>query len=183
MNITKTQIATLATLGAALCSGSALASNFNLGINDDTVEVGIYAPLSMASRLSADYLYHDKDGDMLALGFQATNRTNRGNIGLGLKAVKLWSDIRENGHAVALGGDYSVMVAPQTTLAFSAYYAPSVLSASGVERFYHLDAKAIYALMPNADLFAGYRDVHFSFENQRSQTLDQSFYVGASLKF
>jgi len=173
----------IASLGAALISSSAAASNFNLGLNDDTVEVGIYAPLSNASRLSADYLYHDTDGEMLALGFQVTNRTHRGNIALGVKAVKLWSDIRDNGNVFAIGGDYSLMVAPQTTVSLSAYYAPSVLSFSGIERFYHADAKVSYALMPNADVFLGYRDVHFSFENQRSQTLDQSFYLGASLKF
>ncbi|HEY5717222.1 MAG TPA: YfaZ family outer membrane protein [Motiliproteus sp.] len=177
------KIASIATLSAALFSGSALASNFNIGINNDTVDLGLYAPISNASRLSADYLYHDTDGDMLALGFQVTNRTNRGTMALGVKAVKLWSNIRSNGHAFALGGDFSMPVAPQASAAVSLYYAPSVLAASGLDRYFHFDARGIYALMPNADVYVGYRSVNFKFDNNRDQKLDQSLYLGASLKF
>ena len=180
---TRLSFSILAAASTALLSSTTMASDFNLGINNDTVEVGLYAPLSQSSRFSADYLYHDQDGDMLELGFQVTNRVARGNMALGLKAVKLWSDVRDNGHAFAIGGDYSLMVAPKTSIALSAYYAPSVLSYSGVDRFYHADAKVVYDLMPNADVYVGYRDVHFKFENARSQTLDQSLYLGATLKF
>ncbi|WP_210396636.1 YfaZ family outer membrane protein [Motiliproteus sediminis] len=183
MTPTSATKATLAGLAVALISSAANASDFNFGINNDTIELGLYAPMSTTSRLSAEYFYHDEDGKTLGLGYQVTNRTQMGDVAIGGKLVKLWSDKRDNGHAFAIGGDYKLPLDHKLWLGLSAYYAPSVLSSSGVDRYYHADIKVGYNLMPNADLFVGYRDIHFKFDNQPSLTLEQGAYLGAQLKF
>lgn len=174
----------LAGLGVALVCGQAIASDFNFAINDDTLEAGLFAPASNASRVSAEYFYHDDDGKTLGLGYQVTSGAGEGDdIALGGKLVKLWSDKRENGHVFAIGGDYGRPITDQVSLVISAYYAPSVLSFSGIDRYYNADVKLAYKLMPTADLFVGYRDIHFKFDHQHNMTLEQGGYLGARLKF
>ncbi|MEH6824181.1 MAG: YfaZ family outer membrane protein [Motiliproteus sp.] len=170
-------------LGVALLSTSAAAGTFNLGINDDTLDVGLKASLSSTGQFSANYLYSETEGKTADLGFQTVHNAAGKQIALGVKLMKLWAERRDNGHAVALGGDFRMPVAPSITAAIAGYYAPTVLSSSGIENYYSIDAKLMYALMPTADLYVGYRDVHFKFDTERDLTFAQNFYLGAELKF
>ncbi|MEH6470957.1 MAG: YfaZ family outer membrane protein [Halopseudomonas sp.] len=170
-------------MSAALLSSAVSANTFNLGLNNDTVEAGLKIPFSASGQISANYLYADDEGKILDIGFQTIHNSSNNRIELGGKLLKLWSKKRNNGQAFALGGAYRMPVAPSITAAIEAYYAPSVLSWSGVDRFYNIDAKLMYEVMPTADLYLGYRDVHFKFDSESDQTLDQSFYLGAELKF
>ena len=170
-------------MGIALLSSTAAAATFNLGINDDTLEVGLKSSLSSTSQVSANYIYAEKRGKVLDLGFQTVNNAAGNRIAIGGKLLKLWSKTHDNGHAVALGGDFRMPIVPSVTAAIAAYYAPSVLSSSGIDNYYHIDAKLMYAVMPTTDLYLGYRDVQFKFDNNTDQTLNQSFYLGAELKF
>ena len=170
-------------LGGMLLSTTVAANTLNLGLNNDTIEAGVGLPFGMAGRFVGNYLYHKDQGKQFELGVQTEQDTGISKVTLGAKYVKLRSKTRVNGQAVALGGSYKMTVMPATTLLLGGDYAPSVLASNGADRYYRIDAKLMYELMPTADVGLGYRDVHYKFENQPEQTLDQSFYVGAELKF
>ncbi len=170
-------------IGLCLVSATAGASTFNLGINNDSVGVGLKSTLSRTSQFNANYLYTDKQGKTLDLGFLTVNNSGGKRMAIGGKVLKLWSKRRNNGHAMALGGDFRMPIMPGISATIEGYFAPTVLSASGIENYYSIDARLMYAIMPTADLYLGYRDLEFRFENERDQTLDQSFYLGVEFKF
>jgi len=170
-------------LSLSLFSATAAASTFNLGINNDSVGAGLKSTISSTSEFTINYLYADEEGKALDLGFLTVNNSRGKRIALGGKALKLWSKTRDNGHVFALGGDVRVPIIPSLSAAIEGYFAPSVLSSSGIENYYSIDAKLMYSIMPTADLYLGYRDVEFKFENEQDQTLDQSFYLGVEFKF
>lgn len=175
----------LAGIGLGVLSSPVLANEFGIGINNDTAELSVSAPVAISGQLSGNYLEVEDQGEVLEVGFLTLHHNSSGTrtTGLGVKMVKLWSDHRENGHAGSIGFEYRMPVMPALDLELSAYYGPSVLASSGVDRFYRVDAKLLYALMPTGDVFVGYRDLEFKFDHQPDQTLDQSFFVGAEFKF
>ncbi|MFT6915507.1 MAG: hypothetical protein ACJAWL_001816 [Motiliproteus sp.] len=170
-------------LSIALLSSTAGASTFNIGINNDTLDLGLKSTLSATSQFTANYLYVEDQGKALDLGWLTVNNTGGNRIAIGGKILKLWSEQRDNGHLLALGGDIRMPITPGLSAAIAGYAAPAVLSSSGIKRYYSIDAKLLYQLMPTADLYLGYRDVAFKFDNQPDQTLDQSFYLGAEVTF
>ncbi len=170
-------------MSVALLSGAVNASSFNIGLSNDTIEAGLKFPVATSAQISADYLKSEDQGKIYQLGLQTVQHMATHSVSLGGKYVDLSSDRREDGHAFALGGDYRRGLAPQVSMGFSLYYAPSVLSSSGIDRHYRVDAKLMYQVMPTADIYAGYRDVHFKFDNKPDQTIEQGLYLGADLRF
>lgn len=170
-------------LSVFLLSSTASASTFNLGINNDTLDLGLKNTLSKTSEFSTNYLYAENQGKTLDIGLLTVNNVGGNRIAIGGKILKLWSKQRNNGHVLALGGDLRMPIIPGLSAAIAGYAAPSVLSASGIHDYYSIDAKLLYQLMPTADLYLGYRDMKFTFDNQPDQTLDQSFYLGAQVTF
>ena len=173
----------MAGVGVALLSGSVNASSFNIGLSNDTIEAGLKFPIATSAQISADYLKSEDEGKVYELGLQTVQHMKTHSVSLGGKYIDLSSNRREDGHAFALGGDYRRGLAPQVSMGFSAYYAPSVLSSSGIDRYYRIDAKLMYQVMPTADVYVGYRDIKFKFENMADQTIEQGLYVGADLRF
>jgi hypothetical protein len=173
----------MAGVSIALLSGSVGASSFNVGLSNKTIEAGLKLPFGTSAQVSANYLKSDDQGKIYELGLQTVQHMATHSVSLGGKYVDLNSDTREDGHVFALGGDYRRPLGPQLSLAFSVDYAPSVLSSSGIDRYYRLDGKLMYQVMPTADVYVGYRDIHFKFDNLPDQTVEQGLYVGADLRF
>lgn len=173
----------VAGVGVALLSGSVSASSLNIGLSNDTIEAGVAFPIATSAQISAGYLKSEDQGRVIELGLQTVQHMETHTVSLGGKYIDLNSDRREDGHALALGGDYRRGLAPQLSLGFSAYYAPSVLSSSGIDRHYRVDVKLMYQLMPTADIYAGYREVKFKFDTMADQTIEEGLYVGADLRF
>jgi len=167
---------------AAGCS-SAYASSLHFGLNDNVVEVGFETAITAGAEFSANYLYSRPEGDLAEIGIKASHRQDIHSFSIGAKFSKLWANHRDNPHSFAIGGDYSIDLDNKLTLSASGYYAPSVLTSSQLSRYYDVDAKLGYAMMPQATVHIGYCVIQFRYKEQANLDFTKGLYIGATFNF
>ncbi|GGB17268.1 YfaZ family outer membrane protein [Agarivorans gilvus] len=173
----------LASLIIAGSCSSAYASSLHVDLNDDVVEVGFKTAITAGAEFSANYLYSRPEGDLADIGIKASHRQDIHSFSIGAKFSKLWANHRDNPHSFAIGGDYSIDLANKLTLSASGYYAPSVLTSSQLSRYYDVDAKLGYAMMPQATVHIGYRVIQFRYKEQANLDFTKGLYIGAAFNF
>lgn len=176
----KTVLANLLIMGSGT---SVYASSINFDLNNDVVEVGFETAISRGAEFSANYMYSRPEGDLADIGIKASHREDIHHFSIGAKFSKLWANHRDNPHAFAIGGDYSIDLAKQLSFSASGYYAPSVLTSSQLSRYYDLDAKLGYAIMPQATVHIGYRAIQFRYKEQANLDFTKGLYIGATFNF
>ncbi|BEU01639.1 hypothetical protein OAG1_04390 [Agarivorans sp. OAG1] len=167
----------------AVSSTAALASSIKFDLNNDVFETGFATQIAPGAEMSANYMYSRPEGDLADFGIKATHQQDIHKFAIGAKFTKLWANHRENPHAFAIGGDYSIAVAQNLKISGSAYYAPSVLTSSELNRYYDLDAKIAYSIMPQADVYLGYRAIQFRYANEPDLDFTKGLYIGAAFNF
>lgn len=173
----------LSSLMIAASCNSVYASSLNVGLNDDVVDLGFSTAISRGTVFSANYMYSRPEGDLADIGIKASHSQDMHSFSIGAKFSKLWANHRDNPHAFAIGGDYSMDLADNLSFTTSAYYAPSVLASSQLSRYYDLDAKLGYAIMPQATVYIGYRAIQFRYKEQANLDFNKGFYLGATFSF
>ncbi|WP_432455830.1 MULTISPECIES: YfaZ family outer membrane protein [unclassified Agarivorans] len=159
------------------------ASEFNFELNDDAFRAGFTSAIGPAAEVSANYMYSRPEGDLAELGIKATHQQDNHKFAIGTKFNKLWANHHANAHAVTIGGNYAILIAPDLTISGSAYYAPSVLASHELSRYYNLDARVAYSLMPHANVYLGYRSIQFHYRSANDLSFNKGFYIGAVIKF
>ncbi|MGY5451824.1 YfaZ family outer membrane protein [Agarivorans sp. MS3-6] len=167
----------------AIASPAAYATQFNFDLNNDAFEAGFGTAIGPGAEVSANYMYSRPEGDLADIGIKATHQHEIHKFSIGAKFTKLWANNRANAHAAAIGGDYAITVAQNLTVSGSAYYAPSVLTSSELNRYYDLDAKIAYSIMPQADVYLGYRAIQFRYSSQQDLDFNKGLYIGAAFNF
>ena len=178
-------------LGGVLLSSGAMANthNFDLGFQDDLLLLDLGTQFERSDvHLSVQYYDKVDEGHLASISLLKTHDINIHHIELGVRPVKLWSDQQtSSGHAISVGGLYSINIVHNISLSLSGYYAPKVLSYSDVEGYSQFDTRINYEVIPNFKIYTGYNKIKFAYEDDNKQThhhkYDGSMFAGVGLKF
>ncbi|MFT5788176.1 MAG: hypothetical protein ACI8SJ_000273 [Shewanella sp.] len=171
------------TLSLSLVSAQALATDFTLGLNDDTLSTELQVDLNKDVNASVEYIYSDRGGQMLSGTMHVAHDAGIHHIEIGAKFSKLWSKKSQNGNVVGIGGRYAMHLGSNISLQGSGYYSPSVLSFGDIDGSWQVDGKVQYQLNPAMALFVGYRNVRLQYDDTSNATFESGFYLGGRATF
>lgn len=166
-----------------LVSVSAQATDFSLGLNDDTFSTELQVDLNKDVNASAQYIYSDKGGQMLSGAMHVAHDAGKHHIEIGAKFSQLWSKKSQNGNYVGIGGRYAVHLGSNISVHGSGYYSPSVLSFGDIDGSWEVDGKVQYQLNPAIALFVGYRNIRIQYDDVSNTTFESGFYFGGRATF
>jgi len=161
----------LAPIGLLMSSAVYAGGTLDLSINDETAALEYDATrLGSPMHISAGYLHHEEDGDLISFGLNAVDvRDNQSDmrIGVGGKVYGYFTD-GDDGGALAIGGFMRYMPAELNGVGFGghAYFAPSVLSFSSTENMVDVGVRVEFMLLPTAMVYLGYRFVEATEVNE-----------------
>ncbi|NKF51104.1 outer membrane beta-barrel protein [Shewanella sp. WXL01] len=159
------------------------AGEFDLGLSEHRVSVGLSNSLNQNANLDLGYTYHENKGHLAEVAAHMVHQSGPHHFQVGPKYVHMWHKHAPNGSAVAVGGEYGLSISKNLSLHGSAYYAPSVLSFSNVDGYVEYGAKVQFNLNPNMGLYAGYRYQKLKFDHASSQSFEDGFHIGGAIKF
>jgi len=173
----------VAMLSTAMLTTHAFADQLEVGLNDDTASFDWITPINRDAELQLGYLYSEPQGSLADIAVHVINDTGIHHLALGGQLIGVFADHRRDGYATALGGRYRVDLGNQFGISLRGYYAPSVLAFHDLDRYHLLDTRLEYTVMPNADLYLGYRHIKFDFDREPSLTFENGVFVGARFRF
>ncbi|WLQ14615.1 YfaZ family outer membrane protein [Hahella aquimaris] len=178
-------IGAAALLGASIATASEL--DFNIGDESVNVQVNML-PQSRDFETGLGYLYHKGGGHLLNGDLHARGQTAIGNlpttVGIGAQ-LDVFTESDVDGSAIALGGYAHIKIpsVPGLGLKVAGHFAPSITSFQDAEQFSRFDVKTTYRVIPNADIYLGYRVIKADIERHDDITLDEGLNVGFALQF
>ena len=170
-------------------STSAIAGSVDIGLNDDSFQIGFEQALSNDnygnSFGNARFLYNgDEDTKMGSIGFDFVGRP--GNLpGLSVGAgTKLY--LGETDHnadfinlGVGLRTDYTLPQLQGLGVSASLYYAPEVFSGRDSNRLLDSQIRLTYAIVPKVKLFLGYQNIQLDVDGPHGNwTIDNGIRAG-----
>lgn len=179
---------------AASClafSHTAMATDFDLRISDDTVQ-GAFSVHSDESEvmLGIGYLYKDASTsiNVLNIDMHAKGQTAIANlpttVGVGIQGNVFKQD-SFNGSAVGIGGTVRINLpdAPGLSIESEAHYAPDILAYNDADDFTRFRLQTNYRIISNADVSFGYRYLNAGVKDGGDETLESGVFLGMKLKF
>ena len=158
-------------------------ADFDLSISEHSAGIGVTQALSQQSETSFSGLYHEDNGAMVDWGLRATHKSGgfRGAVGMKAMAYDL-RGVAHMGWGLAPGASVGMNFTRSIYAQAEYYYAPSILSFNKTENMKQFDSRLVFAPMPNAELFLGYRDVKFKTSNKGTRKLHKGGYFGINFK-
>ncbi len=137
--------------------------------------------------MNAGYLYNEDNDYVLDFGLHMVDvvgsKTPGLQVGVGIQGY--YTDIGPHqGAALSLGGSISYRPPKLKRVNFvvNAHYAPGITSYMDAERLRELGAAIEYSLLPQADVYIGYRDIKV--EEERGEfKIDDSGHIGLRITF
>lgn len=179
-------------LAGFLAGGAqALADQLDLSFNADAVRVGYARPLpGNALQWDVGWLHHQDVGDLVHAGLALVGKASEGanplTGGLGLRAVYSDGERRDqDGFAAAVGGfiRWTVPRFNRIALGGEAWFAPEVLTFSGMRKYQDFSVRASYNILREADVFVGARYVRGDYDDAPDARFDTGLHVGLALRF
>lgn len=178
-------------VGGIAFSSFAMANthNVDLGFQDELLLLDVGTQFERQDvKLSLQYYDKDDKGHLASASLLKTHDMNIHHVELGVRPLKLWSENSdESGHAISIGGLYSLNLTHDVAFSFSGFYAPKVLSYSKLEGFSQVDTRINYEAIPDFFVYTGYSWIQFDYENDNNQSYEQKYaeniFVGVSFKF
>ncbi|WOT06098.1 YfaZ family outer membrane protein [Shewanella youngdeokensis] len=170
-------------MSLCLVTVSAQATDFELGLNDETISLNLQADINKDVNASAEYFYSDKGGQMLSGAMHIAHDAGIHHIEIGGRFSQFWASRSPNGNVVSLGARYEVHLGSNISVHGAGYYSPSVLSFGHIDGAWDVDGKVQYQLNPAIAMFAGYRKIRLKYDYVADTTFDSSFYVGFKATF
>jgi hypothetical protein len=167
----------------ASVSTSAFAGDFNFEVSEHVVSADVKTNISPNINMGAGYTYSDNKGQLVQFSMHMANQSGPHSFAVGPKFVKAWMDKGPNATVLAVGGEYGLQIAKNTTLNAAAYYAPSVLSFADSSGYFEYEGKAQYHFNPNMAIFVGYRKSSFDFESAPNSTFQEGIFIGGKASF
>lgn len=171
------------------------AQSLDINLNDDTVQGVLSLPLSVGGfgRSSWDLglLYHETDNDdnaLFTLGAQVQGAAGADAPGLEFGAgMKLFvADVSQK-DVIAAGLGVGVRYAPPAFSRFysalSGYYAPDIVTFNDGEDFFSGDFRLGYEILPEAEIYAGYRNIEAGITNGQDATVAEGWLLGMKILF
>lgn len=176
-----------AALFIGLCAVNAQAQTLDLNLNEHSVQAAIDSASpwnNTAQQLSftfTDKARRDEDGYAAAYGLYTGGKDGQlsGRVGGKLLYVDA---IRQDGGAVALGGEMRFIFSSKLNLRLMANVAPSVLAFGDVERYREWGAHLMFTLVPNASVYAGYKSTRVDFNDVGKIDLQKGWNLGFEMR-
>lgn len=172
-------------------SSQAYAVNADITLSEDTARFSMSYFISGfndgRSLVNAGYLYNDDSDHIVDVGLHVIDvvgsKTPGLQIGVGIQVY--FADIgKDDGLALTLGGDIGYRPPQARRMHFSVHghYAPGIVSYIDAERFYEYGAQIGYSLLPQADIFIGYRKIEMKTDNGKLKA-DDGGHLGLRISF
>lgn len=168
-------------LTAALAlSFPALADRTGLTISNEFIEIFYRSNLNGSIALEPSFIHSDVDGvksDQLAIGIFATHKTPLVSFYVGGQPYYTNSK-KVDAHGISIGGGADVHFHDKVFAGGSLLYAPDILTGGDFENQIDANARVGFKVMPNADIYLGYRFIEGS-----ADKADFDIYKGGFLGF
>lgn len=167
----------------AIASSSAFAGGVAFRFGDDSFGVSLAGDLSAESSAQFDWLHHEDDGDMVALGVFANGQRGSLSGRVGAKAIGLEADDADvSGGALAFGGDISLPLNEIVRLRGGAYYAPETTGFGDIEGYQEWSVSAEFTIFQNSAIQLGYGDIEFDVEKRGEFEFEDGLFVRLQLR-
>lgn len=137
-------------------------------------------------KLSATFDKRTDKGDMFNITAYKIHEVDIHQFGFGLKNVNAWFDTswNANSHAFAVYGQYSLEIVHGLHLNTEGAYSPEIFTISSHLKNYKMFSSQLeYELMPDVEIYTGYRYIKFDFDNRSYMTYDSNIFLGARFIF
>ena len=172
-----------------LISTPAFAGSVNIGLNDDSFQIGFEQALSDDnygnSFGNARFLYNgDEDTRMGSIGFDFIGRPgNLPGLSIGVGTKLYLGKTDHNAEFINLGiglrTDYTLPQLQGLGVSAGLYYAPKVLSGQDSNRLLDSQIRLTYAIIPKVKLFLGYQNIRLDIDGSRGNwTIDDGIRAG-----
>ena len=171
-------------LTLSLLSSTGFGSELEFALSDDTIETSYETFYAGGFGTAVSWLHADIDqvkSDNVGVGLYAHGKSGNFRSHLGGKAFWLHSKYQSHNidmHGVALGGAIDAYIIPKLFISGSVHYAPNILTGGDFENYLELGARISFKLLPNADIFAGYRFLETEIHDE-----DEEIYKGGYVGF
>ena len=181
----------LGLLAAGLLCAQAAADEVDLSFNSDALRI-IYAHDLRNSRLNVDggWLNNSDFGSVPHVGLTlrgfASGGANPIRAGLGGRLAYVDGDLsNQSGFGLAVGGflSYTLTRFNRVTFTGAAYYAPDVLTGSGLKKYQDYTARIGYQFMRDAEIYLGVRFVEGDFDAAPKVEFDDGTHIGFFITF
>lgn len=155
----------VAALLIASGANAALAGGIAFRFGDDSFGVSLAGDMSAESSAQFDWMHHEDDADLVALGLYANGRRGALTGRVGAKGIALNADDSGfDGGVLAFGGDLSLPFNDLVRARAGYYYGPDATSYSDVSGYNEWSASMEFTLFQNSALQLGYGDIEFDAE-------------------
>jgi len=179
---------------AMLCTffGTAVvAAEADLNVNNNAARLTVEIPVDSNNLMFDGSWLHSNNGDAVSVAGHVTGKALSGpgplkaGIGLRLSYVSYDDVTDEDGVNLGIGGfvRYTFPRYDRFLVGSSLYYAPNVLSFGDTDRFLDFTAWAGYSVIPNADIYAGWRRAEGKFDEAGSRNIDSGWIIGVRARF
>lgn len=172
-------------------SSQAHAVSTDITLSEDTARFSLSYFISGFNEgralFNASYLYNDDNDHVVDAGLHVIDvvgtKTPGLQIGVGMQAYYANID-KDDGLALAIGGDlgYRPPEAKRVHFSLHGHYAPGIVSYIDADRFYEYGVQLGYSLLPQADVFIGYRKIGMETDNGKL-IADDGGHLGLRISF
>jgi hypothetical protein len=180
---------TLATITLLTVASPVFGADASIDLNNDVAHFAVGGqPNPKALRFDAS-LYHHEDGtDYVLGGVSAGDRMSNlrdVEFSIGGAAGYLDAEAGVNGGFIALSmaARYFVPDVQGVTLTLSLDHAPDVVSTGDVDGYDRFAAEGAYRVVPNGEIYGGYRKIRFDVLESVNATFDEGIYAGFRFKY
>lgn len=170
-------------------STSAIAGSVDIGLNDDSFQVGLEQSLSTDNYGdavgNARFLYNgDEETKMGSIGIDFVGRP--GNlaglsVGAGPKLYmgKTAHDVEFINLGIGLRADYTLPQLQGLGVSAGLYYAPKILSGQDSDKLLDFQVRLTYTIIPKVKLFLGYQNIQLDVDGSHGTwTIDDGIRAG-----
>lgn len=160
------------------------ASTLDLALSNRTVKLDIISDTKGANNASveATYLHNEGDRDLISAALHVANSDHLIKAMIGLKAYYVDID-DEEGSGIAIGGKVFHSLTEKLVLQGQLYYSPAVTSFGDTEHYEEIAVNLIYYMMPQSQVFIGYRNLDIDMEDIGDLEMHEGGYLGISFQF
>lgn len=179
--------------GLTSLSTSAQAAEAELALSDHTIEVQYASDINDRAMANAQWIHHQDNGNLGAVGFYGKGENNPLTGMLGVKLFTLdFDDSNPNdkhnndgeGLGLALGGRARVAFTERFAVEADLHFAPSVTSFGDVDNLVMFGTRVSANIFQGTSVFLGYRNIKVSInDSDDTAKLHEGLFAGLRINF
>ncbi len=176
-----------------VCAAETGARELDLSLSNDTALLRYSTPISYSGTGHTDadfgFMYTESNNMMILGGIEMMGEAGSSapgmHFGVGIKGYGVSLDSGDDVGSVALGAKAWFVPPKQNRLGLVGqfYFGPDVTTFGDAEKFWDFSARAEYEVLPEAAIYAGYRNVRAKLSRDRDVDLDKGWHLGLRMSF